>query len=116
MTWSAYRRMHSSPSVATAMTRPLRARTSSMFPMILSYVPHRGAMNTTGMPSWISAIGPCFISAAGSPFWMEIKVFDAAGKPAKGLPGKDGYFEMAVPKALLTDKKLEVTWIDFFRG
>jgi hypothetical protein len=60
-----------SPSVATAMTWPPRLRTSSMLLMTLSYWVAAVAMNTTGMPSSISAIGPCFISAAGMPSaWM----------------------------------------------
>lgn len=47
-----------------------------------------------------------------------IKVFDAAGKPAKGLPGKGGYFEITLPNALFEDKpkSLELGWIDFYRG
>jgi hypothetical protein len=48
----------------------------------------------------------------------EIKVLDADGKAVKGLPGKNGYFEIRLPKALLQDnpKSLELGWIDFFRG
>jgi hypothetical protein len=48
----------------------------------------------------------------------EIKVLDAAGKPVKGLPDKGGYFEIALPKALLENqpKSLELGWIDFYRG
>jgi hypothetical protein len=47
----------------------------------------------------------------------EIKVFDAAGKPVKGLPGKGGYFEIPLPKAILDGqpKSLEFGWIDFYR-
>ena len=47
----------------------------------------------------------------------EIKVLDAAGKPIKGLPDKDGYFEIRLPKALLEGqpKSLELGWIDFYR-
>jgi manganese/iron transport system ATP-binding protein/manganese/zinc/iron transport system ATP- binding protein len=33
----------------------------------VAYVPQRGATKTTGMPSWMRAMGPCFISAAGRP-------------------------------------------------
>jgi hypothetical protein len=48
----------------------------------------------------------------------EIRVLDSAGKPVKGLPGKDGCFEIALPKALLENqpRSLEIGWIDFFRG
>lgn len=48
----------------------------------------------------------------------EIKVLDAAGKPITGLPDKDGYFEITLPKALLESqsKSLTLGWIDFYRG
>ena len=54
----------------------------------------------------------------GSPYWMEIRGFDSTGKPVKGLPDKGGYFEIALPKALLEGqpKSLELGWIDFYRG
>jgi hypothetical protein len=47
----------------------------------------------------------------------EIKVFDAAGKPVKGLPGKGGCFEITLPKALLEGqpKSLNLYWVDFYR-
>jgi acetyl esterase len=47
----------------------------------------------------------------------EIKVLDAAGNSVQGLPGKDGCFEIALPKALLESQppSLDVGWIDFFR-
>ena len=47
----------------------------------------------------------------------EIKVLDAHGKPANGLPEKGGYFEIRLPKALLENqpKCLELGWIDFYR-
>ena len=46
-----------------------------------------------------------------------IKVFDANGKPAAGLPPAGGYFEIALPKALLEGqpKGLQIGWIDFYR-
>ena len=51
-------------------------------------------------------------------YWTEIRGFDATGKPVKGLPGKGGYFEITLPKALLESepKSLELRWIDFYRG
>src|SRR5260221_3709366 len=64
-TWSAREDTSVSPSVATAMMRPLRPRTSIMLLMTFSYAEARVQMNTTGMCSSMSAIGPCFISAAG---------------------------------------------------
>jgi hypothetical protein len=47
----------------------------------------------------------------------DIKVFDATGKPIKGLPGSGRYFEIRLPKALLGDytKNLNLGWIDFYR-
>jgi hypothetical protein len=48
---------------------------------------------------------------------MDIRTFDAEGKPIKGLPPKGGWFEMKVPKGLLVDQTKVVTlgWIDFYR-
>ena len=48
----------------TAMTCPSRARTSARLDRTFSYPFPRGAMTTTGIPSSMSAIGPCFISPA----------------------------------------------------
>lgn len=47
----------------------------------------------------------------------QIQVLDAAGKPVPGLPKRGGYFQIAVPKALLESqpKSLELRWVDFFR-
>lgn len=55
---------------------------------------------------------------AKSPYWMEVRIVGADGKPAKELPLKDGHFEMTLPKAFLEDhpKSLSVEWIDFYRG
>ena len=53
----------------------------------------------------------------GSPYWTEIKLVGAGGKPAGKIPLKDGYFEMELPKALLQEqpKSLNFGWIDFYR-
>lgn len=47
-----------------------------------------------------------------------IEVFDANGQPSSGLPGRGGYFQITLPKELLTGRprRLEVEWIDFYRG
>jgi hypothetical protein len=51
-----------------------------------------------------------------SPYWMEVMTRNAEGKAVTGLPPKGGWFEMAVPKALLTGaSELKVCWIDFYR-
>ena len=46
-----------------------------------------------------------------------LRAFTADGKPTDKLPGPGGWFELVVPRALLGDdvKKLEITWIDFYR-
>lgn len=53
----------------------------------------------------------------GDEMWMEIKVLDSQGKEAKGLPPKEGWFEMSIPAALLAgeEKGLDLHWIDFYR-
>ncbi len=51
-----------------------------------------------------------------SEYWMEIRTLDAAGKDITGLPPAGGCFEMAIPKALLTDaKEVRLDWINFYR-
>jgi hypothetical protein len=53
-----------------------------------------------------------------SPYWMAIRIVSGDGKPARELPLKDGYFEMALPKAFFegNPKSVTLTWIDFYRG
>jgi len=53
-----------------------------------------------------------------SPFWADIRIVGSDGKPARELPLKDGYFEMAMPKALFegSPKTITVNWIDFYRN
>ena len=55
---------------------------------------------------------------AKSPYWMDIRMIGGDGKPAKSIPVKDGYFEMALPKALIegNSKTITVNWIDFYRN
>jgi len=52
---------------------------------------------------------------AKSPYWMTIRHDRGDGKPAKAIPLKDGYFEMALPKAFFegNPKSITVDWIDF---
>lgn len=49
-----------------------------------------------------------------SPFWMDIRIVGGGG----GDAAKDGYFEMALPKAFLEGQPKSVTlnWIDFYRN
>ncbi|HYT87185.1 MAG TPA: hypothetical protein VEL76_00565 [Gemmataceae bacterium] len=53
-----------------------------------------------------------------SPYWMEIRAFDADGKPAAQMPLKGGYIELTLPRAFLEGKPraLTLNWIDFYRG
>jgi len=52
-----------------------------------------------------------------SPFWMEIRILTSDGTPTKEIPLKDGYFEMALPKAFFegNPKSITLNWIDFYR-
>jgi len=55
---------------------------------------------------------------AKSPYWMEIRMVGSDTKPAKTIPLKDGYFEMALPKAFFEEnpKAITLKWIDFYRN
>ena len=52
-----------------------------------------------------------------SPFWMGIRMVGDDGKPAKEIPLKDGYFEVALPQAFFegNPKSITLNWIDFYR-
>jgi hypothetical protein len=52
-----------------------------------------------------------------SPLWMDIRILTGDGKPAKELLLKDGYFEMALPRAFFegSPKSITLNWIDFYR-
>jgi hypothetical protein len=53
-----------------------------------------------------------------SPLWMAVRVVGGDGKPAQELPLKDGYFEVALPRALFegNPKSITLNWIDFYRN
>ncbi len=53
-----------------------------------------------------------------SPLWTDIRIVGSDGKPAKELPLKDSYFEMALPRAFFEDnpKAITLNWIDFYRN
>ena len=53
-----------------------------------------------------------------SPLWTDIRIVGGDGKPARELPLKVGYFEMAMPKALVegNPKSITLSWIDFYRN
>jgi hypothetical protein len=52
-----------------------------------------------------------------SPFWIGVRILTGDGKPARELPLKDGYFEVALPRAFFEGKPKSITvkWIDFYR-
>ena len=52
-----------------------------------------------------------------SPFWMDIRVIGGDGRPARGLPLKDGHFEMTLPGLFFegNPKSITLDWIDFYR-
>lgn len=52
-----------------------------------------------------------------TPYWTEIKMLGADGKPSTDYPLRNGYFEIVVPTAMLRDhpKTLTLSWIDFYR-
>jgi hypothetical protein len=53
-----------------------------------------------------------------SPLWTDIRIVGGDGKLAKELPLKNGYFEVAVPKAFFEGNPMAITlnWIDFYRN
>lgn len=53
-----------------------------------------------------------------SPFWMSVRILAGDGKPAKGIPLKDGYFELQLPQAIFegNPKSIVLNWIDFYRN
>lgn len=54
----------------------------------------------------------------GTPTAVDVRVFNAEGKPAEGLPPAGGWFEVQLPQALLSANpaELRLEWIDFYRG
>lgn len=56
--------------------------------------------------------------APTSPYWMDIRILGADGKPASQLPLKNGHFEMTLPRAIFdgNPRSLSMQWIDFYRG
>jgi hypothetical protein len=44
-----------------------------------------------------------------SPFWTDIRIIGGDGKPARGLPLKDGYFEVTLPRSLFEGNPKSIT-------
>lgn len=53
-----------------------------------------------------------------SRFWAKVRILNAAGRPAGGLPDEGGCFELELPAALLDGNPaaIDVRWIDFYRN
>lgn len=53
-----------------------------------------------------------------SPYWVEVQLVGPEGKPVSEIPLKGGYFELTIPPIFLKDhpKKMQIHWIDFYRG
>ena len=53
-----------------------------------------------------------------SRYWTELRMLNADGKRASGLPAEGGWFELQLPAALLAGQPEAITirWIDFYRG
>jgi hypothetical protein len=53
-----------------------------------------------------------------SRYWTEVRVLNADGKSARGLPTEGGCFELQLPAELLArnPKAIEIRWIDFYRN
>jgi hypothetical protein len=53
-----------------------------------------------------------------SSLWTQVRIVGDDGKPAREVPLKDGYFEIALPRAFFdgNPKSITVNWIDFYRG
>jgi hypothetical protein len=48
---------------------------------------------------------------------MDVQIVGGDGKPAKEFSLRDGYFEMALPRAFFegNPKSVTLNWIDFYR-
>lgn len=52
-----------------------------------------------------------------SPYWMDVRILDAAGTPTTTIPLQGGFFEVAAPEDFLTSGQSEfsTSWVDFYR-
>jgi hypothetical protein len=52
-----------------------------------------------------------------SPYWMDVRILDAAGAPTTTIPLQGGIFEVTAPADFLTSGQSEfsILWVDFFR-
>jgi|GEM_PF-773931 len=77
---------------------------------VMSYPPYQTRLRVHG-PEPFTPVDP------KSPYWVEIRMVDSAGKPASKIPLEGGCFEVRIPPALLekAPQKMQIHWIDFFR-
>ena len=77
---------------------------------VMSYPPYQTRVRVHG-PEPLPTVDP------KSPYWVEIRMVDSAGKPASKIPLEGGYFEVRIPPAFLekAPQKMQIHWIDFYR-
>jgi len=90
-----------------------RAQTKScvLSVSVLSHSPHQclTKLSVNGKAREIKPEGPTA---------LKVERFQADGKPAEGLPGPGGWFDVHLPPIMLRDQpaELDLRWIDFYRG
>ncbi len=78
---------------------------------VMSYPPYQTRLRVYG-PDPLPPVDP------KSPYWVEVRALDSTGKPSSKIPLEGGYFELTIPALFLekAPKKLQIHWIDFYRG
>jgi len=77
---------------------------------VMSYPPYQPRLRVHG-PEPLPAVDP------KSPYWVDIRMVDSAGKPASKIPLEGGCFEVRIPPSFLekSPQKMQIHWIDFYR-
>ncbi|MCS7304579.1 MAG: hypothetical protein NZ602_05660 [Thermoguttaceae bacterium] len=78
---------------------------------VMSYPPYQTRLRVHGPEPIQEPVDP------KSPYWVEVRMFDGAGKPIQQIPREGGYFEVVIPPTLLEKfpQKINIHWIDFYR-
>jgi hypothetical protein len=52
-----------------------------------------------------------------SPYWTEVRILDAQGRPTREVPLHAGVFEITLPQQIYSANppSLTMKWVDFFR-
>jgi hypothetical protein len=81
---------------------------------VQSYEPFRRFIRVTRVPEGLSDPGS---QEPGDPLWVEIQARNPQGKDCRGLPPKNGYWEIVLPPAFLqaAGSEIHLRWIDFYR-